>query len=120
MLYLSVYSSLLLKALDKGLVNRCVADNELDNMVVEYSKKVALRSSFNLRMIKEACNEADNIRNFEPFIKAAFSHWVHVSNDLPLLKPGKPHPTLSISFMHVLGVKSIIGKDNVAKARSKL
>lgn len=62
------------EAHDLGFVNRVVPLADLDAEVMEYASRVAENDPFQLRMIKIAINQAQDMQGFTPHIHASFAH----------------------------------------------
>jgi len=64
------------EAMQLGLVNRVFAEPELTGAVIEYAERIALNDPFQLRMMKLAVNQMQDIQGFAGHITAA--HHMHM------------------------------------------
>jgi enoyl-CoA hydratase len=71
-----------------GIAARVFPTNQLDELTLEFARKIARIPSFALVMIKEACNETQDIQGFTNALKASFSlhhvmqqHWAEMRDD---------------------------------------
>lgn len=80
------------EAREYGFVYRVVADAQLDAAVMEYARRIAEEDAFELRMIKRACNQTEDIMGFTAAVTA--SHDINavksVSNGVGAEKPLMP------------------------------
>jgi enoyl-CoA hydratase len=71
-----------------GFVTKVFPTDQLDDLTLEFARRLARVPSVTLMLIKEACNEVQDIQGFTNSLKAAFSihhvmqqHWAELRDD---------------------------------------
>ncbi|HEV8298507.1 MAG TPA: enoyl-CoA hydratase [Acidimicrobiales bacterium] len=72
------------RAYELGMVNRVVADDRLDDEVLELAKKIATMPRFGLALTKKSVNMAEDLQGLRDTIDATFHlhHLAHAHNEL--------------------------------------
>jgi enoyl-CoA hydratase len=89
-----------------GLVNKVVPRSQLDDAVMDYARRIADNDPFQLRMIKMAVNQMQDVQGFQAHITAA--HLMHLMSsagesdpDYALRVPdGRRRPMVQKAFEH--------------------
>jgi enoyl-CoA hydratase len=93
----------------RGMVNRVVARENLENEVLALARKIATKPSFALKLIKEACNQAQDLMGRREAAQYAFAvhHLAHAHNQVKFgvhADPDGMPPALREKFRKRMGL----------------